>query len=82
MARWLSRTEIKTSKHAKIPKSNNLKKSKKRKFDENKNDENEKQPRKSIRLRNKKAPQPCQLCGFTTDNPKTMIEHVETAHPS
>ena len=62
--------------------NNNLKKSKKRKFDENKNDENEKQPRKSIRLRNKKAPQPCQLCGFTTDNPKTMIEHVETAHPS
>merc|ERR1712035_38330 len=64
------------------PVNNNLKKSKKRKFDENKNDENEKQPRKSIRLRNKKAPQPCQLCGFTTDNPKTMIEHVETAHPS
>ena len=62
--------------------NNNLKKSKKRKFDENQNDENEKQPRKSIRLRNKKAPQPCQLCGFTTDNPKTMIEHVETAHPS
>ena len=64
------------------PVNNNLKKSKKRKFDENQNDENEKQPRKSIRLRNKKAPQPCQLCGFTTDNPKTMIEHVETAHPS
>ena len=62
--------------------NNNLKKSKKRKFDENKNDENEKQPRKSIRLRNKKAPQPCQLYGFTTDNPKTMIEHVETVHPS
>merc|ERR1711973_679802 len=62
--------------------NNNLKKSKKRKRKKKKNDENEKQPRKSIRLRNKKAPQPCQLCGFTTDNPKTMIEHVETAHPS
>ena len=62
---------------------NNLKKSKKRKFDENQNDDDApKQPRKSIRLRAKKAQQPCQLCGFTTDNPKAMIEHVETAHPS
>ena len=71
-----------TEENKPVNNNNNLKKSKKRKFDENKNDENEKQPRKSIRLRNKKAPQPCQLCGFTTDNPKTMIEHVETAHPS
>ena len=64
------------------------KKSKKRKFEEsqmNANDDDDnpkKQPRKSIRLRNKKAPAPCKLCGFTTDNPKTMIEHVETVHPS
>ena len=62
------------------------KKSKKRKFEEsqmNADDDNpKKQPRKSIRLRNKKAPEPCKLCGFTTDNPKTMIEHVETVHPS
>ena len=65
------------------PVNNNLKKSKKRKFDENQNDDDApKQPRKSIRLRAKKAQQPCQLCGFTTDNPKAMIEHVETAHPS
>ena len=71
-----------TEENKPVNNNNNLKKSKKRKFDENQNDENEKQPRKSIRLRNKKAPQPCQLCGFTTDNPKTMIEHVETAHPS
>ena len=49
----------------------------------NADDDNpKKQPRKSIRLRNKKAQEPCKLCGFTTDNPKTMIEHVETVHPS
>ena len=63
------------------------KKSKKRKFEESQmnaddDDNPKKQPRKSIRLRNKKAPAPCKLCGFTTDNPKTMIEHVETVHPS
>ena len=63
------------------------KKSKKRKFEESQmnaddDDNPKKQPRKSIRLRNKKAPEPCKLCGFTTDNPKTMIEHVETVHPS
>ena len=36
---------------------------------------------KPKRKRNKSIVKDCKLCGFTTNNPQHMVEHIETEHP-